>query len=92
MYTRLRTNGTIVPRDSLVGTPIHRVDLRALRRFAVHGPVKLEGSFEVFNLFNHANYASFVTAEVSPLYGQPQLNKNTSYQPRMLQLGFRVTF
>ena len=52
----------------------------------------LEGSFEVFNLLNHANFGSYVTAEVSPLYGQPQQNFNAAYLPRMLQLGFRASF
>jgi hypothetical protein len=52
----------------------------------------MEGSLEMFNVFNHANYGSYVTAEVSPLYGQPQQNFNAAYLPRMLQLGFRVAY
>ena len=54
--------------------------------------MRVEGSLEVFNVFNHANYGTFVTTEVSSLFGQPQLNKNTAYQPRMMQLGLRATF
>jgi hypothetical protein len=91
-FQRLRPDGTVVPRDGMYGTPLHRVDLRVLRRFTVYGRTKAEGSLEMFNVFNHANYGTFVTQQVSPLYGQPQLNKGTAYQPRMLQLGFRVTF
>ena len=54
--------------------------------------MNLEGSFEVFNLFNHANYGSFVTDQANRLYGQPAQNVGVSFQPRMLQLGFQVTF
>ena len=51
--------------------------------------VTLDGMFEVYNLFNHANYGSYTTNESSPQYGQPSFNGNVAYQPRMLQLGFR---
>ena len=97
----LRPNGTIVHRNTegcfcdhtgTYGYPIHRVDLRLLRRFKLAGRTAVEGSIEVFNVFNHANYGSYVTAEVSPSYGQPQQNFNVAYLPRMLQLGFRFVF
>jgi hypothetical protein len=89
----LRPNGTIVPRGGqLYGDAIHRVDLRLLRRFPIFGRTNVEGSLEVFNVFNHANYGGYVTVESSPLYGQPQQNFNVAYQPRMLQLGLRVSF
>jgi hypothetical protein len=89
--SRLRRDGTIVPRNNFVGTPLHRVDMRVFRRFPL-GPVNLEGSFELFNLFNHANYGSFVTSESNPLYGQPEQSLGVAYQPRMVQLGFQITF
>jgi hypothetical protein len=80
-----------VPRNAFVGTPIHRVDIRVFRRFKL-GHESLEGSFEVFNLFNHQNLGSYVTAESSPAYGQPTQNLGVSYQPRMAQIGARLTF
>jgi hypothetical protein len=98
---QLRPNGTIVPRNKAglltdktgtYGNSIHRVDLRVIRRFHLYGKAAVEGSFEMFNVFNHANYGSYVTSEVSPLYGQPQQNFNVAYLPRMLQLGFRLNF
>jgi hypothetical protein len=97
----LRPNGTVVFRNTpghltdktgTYGNSIHRVDLRLLRRFKLAGRTAIEGSFEMFNVFNHANYGSYVTSEVSTLYGQPQQNFNAAYLPRMLQLGFRFTF
>lgn len=89
---RLRPDGTLVPRAAIVGEPIHRVDLRALKRFRLYRRTTVEGSIEVFNVFNHANYGSYVTAEANPLYGQPTQNIGAAYQPRMAQVGFRVTF
>jgi len=89
---RLRPDGTIVPRTNLVGDPIHRVDLRIQRRLSLGGRTGIDGILEVFNVFNHANYGSFVTQESNANYGQPTGNVNVAYQPRMLQLGFRATF
>jgi hypothetical protein len=89
---RLRPNGTIVPRNSFVGDPIHRFDVRAQRRFRLVGRMSVDGIIEVFNLFNHANYGSYTTVEASTAYGRPSQNNNVAYQPRMAQFGFRVTF
>ncbi|HEY6359895.1 MAG TPA: hypothetical protein VIX63_02260 [Vicinamibacterales bacterium] len=89
---RLRPNGTIVPRNSLVGTPLHRVDVRVMRRFPLGGRAGVDGIVEVFNVFNHANYGSYVTQESASNYAQATGNLNVAYQPRMLQLGFRFTF
>lgn len=89
---RLRPDGTIVPRTDIVGRPIHRMDVRMIRRFRLWGRTTLEGSLEVFNVFNHANYGSYVTTEASPLYRQPQQNIGAAFQPRSAQLGFRLVF
>ena len=88
---RVRPNGTIVPRNSFVGLPLHRTDLRLLRHFRL-GAVTVDGIVELFNLFNHENYGSYVTSENSAAYGQPVQNVAVEYQPRMMQLGFRVVF
>jgi hypothetical protein len=89
---RLRPNGTIVPRNDFVGEPVHRIDLKVQRRFNLGGPVTLDGTFEVFNLFNHANYGLYTTQESNRNYGQPEQVVNLAYAPRMLQLGFRLAF
>ena len=89
---RLRRDGSIIPRNSLVGLPLHRVDMRLQKRIAISDRVQLFGMFEVFNLFNHANYGAYTTNENNPSYGQPSFSDNNAYQPRMLQLGFRTTF
>jgi hypothetical protein len=89
---RLRPDGTIVPRNAFVGDQIHRVDLKILRRFTFGGHASLDGTLEVFNLFNHANYGAYTTAESNANYGKPAQNTNLAYAPRMLQLGFRAAF
>jgi hypothetical protein len=92
---RLRPDGTIVPRNTLVGDPIQRVDLRLQKRVPLGGRVAVTGMVEVFNLFNHANYGSYVTNESNALFlpsGRPSFNANIAYQPRALQFGFRFAF
>ena len=89
---RLRTDGTIVDRNSFVGLPIHRVDMRLQRHFKVTSRVGGDGLLEVFNVFNRANYGGYVGNESSLQFGQPSSSTNLSYAPRSLQLGFHVTF
>jgi len=84
--------GSIIPRASFVGTPLHRVELRLLQRIPLHGKANLAGSLEVFNLFNRKNYGSYNLTETSAGYGQPNSSTNLSYAPRTVQLGFRLTF
>jgi len=84
--------GGIVPREGLEGQALHRVDLRLLKRFPLVGRAGIDGMIEVFNLFNHENYGSYVTAESNRNYGRPSYNPNVAYQPRMLQVGFRFAF
>ena len=89
---RLRPDGTIVARNDFVGDQIHRVDLRMQQRVPLVGRASVDAIVEVFNVFNHANFGSYTTAESNRLFGQPSQNANVAYAPRMLQLGFRLTF
>jgi hypothetical protein len=89
---RLRPDGTIVPRNNLVGYPIHRVDMRLQKKVGLGGNRSIAGVLEVFNLLNHENYGSYTTQESSASYGLPSFNSNLAYQARMLQLGFRLAF
>jgi hypothetical protein len=84
--------GGATPRNGIVGEPIHRVDLRLQKHLALGGHAGVDGIVEVFNIFNHANYGSYTTVESNRLYGQPSSNTNVAYQPRMAQVGFRVTY
>ena len=89
---RLRPNGTVIPRNSFTGKPLHRVDLRVQRQFALGGRTRLDGMLEIFNAFNHANFGIFNVNESSASYGRPEQTDILAYQPRMLQLGFRLGF
>jgi carboxypeptidase family protein len=84
--------GGATPRNGIVGQGIHRVDMRLQRRFALVGRTAIDGMLEVFNAFNHENYGSYTTAESNSNYGRPSFNPNVAYQPRMLQVGFRLGF
>ena len=92
LENRTRPDGSIVPRNNFVGAPIHRVDVRLQKRLRLGGRTTVDGMIETFNLFNHANYGSYVTTETSASYGLPQQSAVLAYGPRMLQLGFRFTF
>jgi hypothetical protein len=89
---RLRPNGTIVPRNNLSTRPLHRVDMRLQKQLHLAGSVRIAGLIELFNVFNHANYGSYVTTEVSRNYGQPSFNGDIAYAPRQMQLGFKLEF
>jgi hypothetical protein len=89
---RYRANGTIIPRDSFVGDPIHRVDLRLQQRVPLAGRLSASGILEVFNLFDRANYGTYVLDESSGAFLQPDQNSNLAYVARTLQLGFRISF
>jgi len=89
---RLRPDNTLVPRNDFVGDAVRRVDLRIQRRFPLGGRVGIDGIFEAFNVFNRANYGTWVTDEASTSYGKPSANTGIAYAPRMLQLGFRLEF
>ena len=89
---RLRDNGTIAPRNNLVGLPIHRVDLRLQKRVTFGGGPSLDGIVELFNAFNRENYGSYTTNESNANFGLPTFNSNIAYQPRSMQFGFRLTF
>jgi carboxypeptidase family protein/TonB-dependent receptor-like protein len=91
-FAILQPDGTLAPRAALVGKPIHRVDMRVQKRLSLGGRRSIDGMVEVFNVFNHANYGAYTTSFSNPLYGQPSFNGNVAYQPRILQLGFRVGF
>ena len=67
------------------------MDLRVQRRLRL-GRAAIDGIFEVFNVFNRANFNLWTTNESSASYGRPEQDANVAFAPRMLQLGFRATF
>ncbi len=49
-----------VPRNSLITDPFKNVDVRVSRTIPIRGDVRVEVMFEMFNLFNWANFTSYV--------------------------------
>ena len=89
---RLRPDGTIVSRNSFVGSPVQRMDLRLQRRTPLRGRVSVTGTVELFNVFNHENFGSYVANQVAANYLQPQQSTSPNYAARTLQLGLRLAF
>lgn len=89
-------------RNTLRGFPVWQVDLGLRRRFGLSSGLTLQARLEVFNLFNHANFATPIGNPNSPFFGQStrMLNRglgglNPVYQiggPRSTQLGVRLEF
>jgi hypothetical protein len=86
---RLRTNGTVIARNSVVDDPIHRVDLRLQWRLKV-GRASIMPLAEVFNLFNSDNFTRN-WSELNPFYGKAT-GQTVGSGDRVVQLGFRTTF
>jgi len=90
--TRRRDDGSVIERNSFVGTPLHRVDVRFQQRIRLGGRRSIDGILEVFNLLDHSNFGSFTTDVDSTLYATPIYNADTAYAARAAQLGFRIAF
>jgi hypothetical protein len=84
--------GQIIPRNALRGFPLHRVDLRLAKDLNLPGGVRVTGIAEVFNLFNHKNYGAYNAQVNSATFGDPRQNLLNSYQPRVAQLAFKVSW
>ena len=84
--------GEVAPRNALRGTPLHKVDVRIQQEIKVVGNVRLQLVAEVFNLFNHDNFGSFVTQINNVRFGEPNQNLGNAYVPRSGQLGLRFSF
>jgi hypothetical protein len=84
--------GDVVPRNALKGLPLHRVDLRVSKDFGLPGSAKITGIAEVFNVLNHENYGAYNGQVNSTTFGAPRQNLLNAYQPRVVQLAFRLSF
>jgi hypothetical protein len=85
-------DGSVLPRNSFQGEPIHKVDLRVSKEVALGGGMKLAGIAELFNVFNRANFGSYSTTLNTLNFGFPVQNLATTYAPRSGQLAFKLSF
>jgi hypothetical protein len=93
---RFVASATSVRRDSLTLPAQANVDLRVSHRFAAGGRTTLEGIFEVFNLFNRANYTAVNNVFGAGSYPSQPLSTfgqlTQSGPPRQVQLALKVGF
>ena len=82
---------SLVARNDFVNDAVQRVDIKVARPVQI-GRYSVEASFEVFNLFNAQNFASFTTALASPNFGLPLQSFLSAYVPRTAALGVAVKF
>ncbi len=79
-------------RDSLVGNPIERVDMRLSKTFTLKDRIRFIPMIEAFNLFNHSNFGSYQTVVNVSSYSSPAQNTDLAYAARMLQFAGRIEF
>ncbi len=82
----------IAPRNALQGLPLHRIDFRVSKDINLGRGVRVTGIAEVFNVLNHANFGAYNGQINSTSFGQPRQNLLNAYQPRVMQLAFKVSF
>jgi hypothetical protein len=87
----LDATGATLPRNSERTTSDYKLDLRLsksvkLQRFSFQGVV------DVFNVFNTHNLTGYVTNYFSRTYLQASTSTNLFYQPRQVQIGFRISY
>ena len=63
-----------------------------VKTFKVTERVGVQFRAEVFNVFNHDNFGSFVTIINNSSFGQARQSLSNAYVPRSGQLGFRLSF
>jgi hypothetical protein len=91
------TSGSVIPRNALQGLPLHKVDLRLQKDFALVGRLKASIIAEIYNAFDHANYGGYsgtlsTNVATTANFGTPSQNLGNAYVPREGQLAFRLGF
>ncbi len=86
-------DGTAVgnaPRNFITGPGFWNTDLAAVKTFPIREPMHLELRAELFNLFNHPNFANPGSNVATPSsFG---VISNTVSAPRIVQLAVRIRF
>jgi hypothetical protein len=84
---RLRPDGTIVPRNALIGPAQNRTDFRLQYRVPLAGRASIDAIADVLNMFNRPNWTIGTQESNATQYLQ-----HITAQFRSMQFGFRVTF
>jgi len=86
--TRVRSNGSVIPRDSFYGDTFQSLDMQLSKSFRLGERIKVTGIAQVFNLYNHGQY-TYNLLETSAQFGQ---RNGSAYAPRQGQLGAKFEF
>ena len=85
-----------VGRNTVRGPNVFEMNLRYSRLFPIGERVKAEFLGEFTNLLNHSNYTGINTTATVDALGNvltsPSLARTAALDPRLMQLGFRVSF
>jgi hypothetical protein len=76
------------PRSVVRGPWRHMTDLGVFKNFVATDRVGVQFRLEVFNLFNETNFTTVGTVLGTPTFGR----LTAAGDPRMIQLGFKVSF
>jgi hypothetical protein len=88
----LDAQGGILPKNGARATSWdNKLDLRLAKNVKV-GRINAQATADVFNILNITNYGSYGTTFGTAQYLLPAFTTNNFYQPRLVQLGFRVTY
>jgi hypothetical protein len=88
---RVREDRSVIPRRNFDKKDLHRLDLRLSKRFNF-GRVTVEPLMDMFNVLNRHNFTDWVIDEQNANFRQPEAADGIAYQPRVIQLGFKMTF
>ena len=79
-------------RDSLRGPDYRQWDLAIYKNTHITERLNLQLRADFFNVTNHANYGAYNGQINSTTFGQPRQNLLNAYQPRVMQLAFKLSF
>ncbi len=90
----LDAQGDVLPKNGALAQWTKKVDLRLVKEFPLLGRARVQGMLDIFNVFNTPNYDPTTYGAVygTATYLQPAYSSNLFYQPRMLQIGARITY
>jgi hypothetical protein len=85
-----------IGRNTILGQPIYQMDARYSRIFPIGERIRPELLVEAWNLFNHSNVTGYNTTATVDAQGRiltaPGMAQTAALDPRLLQLGVRVSW
>jgi hypothetical protein len=85
---RVRADYSVLDRNTFLGDPWHKMDMRLSKDFRISGDLKLTGIAEIFNVFNYERF-NRNTIEGAAAFGQAT---QSGMDSRRGQLAFRLRF